>query len=247
MPIINNFAQKQDKMVVVLFSEARAMSFDAVMNSTYTAKSSVTSFPVETGVNVSDHITNHNEILTMKGIVVAEAHRLSTTVDLKVREDRADPFSIIPLLRDKRSNPQIEIVNRHVGTTPDMPQVPTNLKSELLSTPTTAKSTLLEMRSESDVLTVVAPDGIHTDMIITDVTFPREASHGGPLDSHNASLEVHMTLEHVRFVTSGTASVPKSQEIKDKGKNESGGKKEGNEVTNSSAVSVLNTLPGVDI
>jgi len=176
---------------VSITTENASLTFDSALMVTTSASSRVTSHPVESGADISDHVVKENIKITIKGVVTALAHKIS-------QKDSAGN-----LVTETRNVNGFDI------------QFTRGLTTSI--TPSQARETIMEIREAVDKLaTVVTPTAIYENMVITNITEPRDVSHGGALGGATASWEVSVDLEQLRIISSGTTQIPVASSKADK-------------------------------
>jgi hypothetical protein len=147
--------------------------FDCIPEYTEEYSNDISSFPIERGTDITDHVVHKNPDIQLRGIVTSIYHRLGKT--------------LIPSIKMK--NGEITI---NQNTTPG------DWKD--------AYKTLKNMWESRALLTLGSVLGEHQNLIIKDMSFPKTSANFG-------SLEVNLTLQKVRVVSTQVGIVPVPDEL----------------------------------
>lgn len=194
---------------------------DAVTSYTRNMGGKVTSFPLDSGVNISDHFIGNNRKFQLEGIITgADLTGLSDLVKIdnqKPMNARKQPqaatvegpsgdLSFIPSGVSQFFQSKDVKVSGVQGGTFSVPEI-----EELLSNLLTGSFyNAAEKRWRNKMVTTVLyeMDGVNfanarTDLVITDVSIREDAETGD-------ALFISMSLEKVRFVTLDKTEMPKN-------------------------------------
>lgn len=131
--------------------KSSSLEIDAVLKEGHSYKNNVTSYPVEKGSNITDHVKQQAEQLTIEGLTSNSPVRfISENFRGFVRGDYSN-----------RSNLAFSILLEFAGfTNPKQPEV----EPEKVNPPA--------------ILTIVTGYKVYTHMVITDLDFQRDSSSG---------------------------------------------------------------------
>jgi hypothetical protein len=170
--------------------------FDCVPEYSEQYSSNISAHPIETGSDIVDHVVNNNPSIELTGFITSVYHRLSTkTFFQSVAETVSNPLTATSIISSK--------LNLARQTTGDDWR--------------DAYRVLKAMWESKQLLSLSSILGEHNDLIITDMSFPKNAENFG-------GLEISLTLQKVRIVSSSVGIVPVPEIVKkaegatDKGK-----------------------------
>ena len=226
-----------------------ALRFDAVTTETHTFANQVTEQPVERGANVVDHVRPSPDSLTLD-VVVSNA-----PVDAApLRLGGAQRGDIYPTqLSIPSSNPPAPYTPGYafstIGATIDAlvaqvsqpPTIQTLRFFNEFDAVSEVYATIKQLRDSGQLINVITPLNNFDNMVITNVTVPRDVSNGDALlmtiDFRQVRIvETRQTTEPVPTETRGKR--PKAAGVK--GDKEDGGKKK-----KSVAKSIVDSLGGL--
>ncbi len=180
----------------VLRRKGTVVVFDCVPEYSEQYSSNISVHPIETGSDIVDHVVNNNPSIELTGFITSVYHRLSTkTFFQSVAETVSNPLTATSIISSK--------LNLARQTTGDDWR--------------DAYRVLKAMWESKQLLSLSSILGEHNGLIITDMSFPKNAENFG-------GLEISLTLQKVRIVSSSVGIVPVPEIVKkaegatDKGK-----------------------------
>jgi hypothetical protein len=193
-------------------SQTLEASFDAVVTETHTRSASVTTHPVEQGADVADHVNTNPVTLSLEAIVTNTPLRTPATMNRNARGE----------------------VSAVEGTKANALQFDASMDR-----PKDVYDAISEAFDKGAVFTVDTALRRYEDMVIIDLTVPREAGSG--LDTQSGTrvdkLSFTLSMQQVRVVGSREGSVRRT-EAAPKKKEQKGDKpkKEANDLESSAHV-----------
>lgn len=193
---------------------------DAVTVYTKTLSGKVTSFPVDSGVNISDHYISNNNKFTVEGVVTnVDITGMSdkVQVDEKAINAKPQPTPVVieegtDALRFLPSAVRQFFEKREVTVYSDEGVQDTTIAVEALLIQLLSANYYNEVdkkwRNKMTFTTLYEMEGLNfvnakTDLVITDVSFLENVDTGD-------SLQMSFTLEKVRIVTLDKTEMPKN-------------------------------------
>lgn len=193
---------------------------DAVTMYTRTMSGKVTSHPVDSGVNISDHFISNNQKFQLEGVITAaditgisDLVRIGNDKPMNARSRPTQPtisgadesLKYVPEGAKQffqQGSPTVQVTNANVEVS--LPEIEEILN--ILMTATYYNEADKRWRNKMVTTVLYEMDGNNfanakTDLVITDVSF-REDADGGD------ALFISLSLEKVRFVTLNQTEIP---------------------------------------
>jgi hypothetical protein len=189
-------------------SEGGSLEFDVTLMSSITKRATPTSLPVERGANVSDHVREELDSVSLEVFVS------NSPISPKNNVNPADTRGFLnAVVMDVATyTPPLNSLSRLIskigslfsGPKPKPKALLLSFPSEF-SAPTETFDVLTQLLEEKRLVNVFARDWIADDMVITSVTNPQTFEEG---DGAKISIE----LQHIRIVETVRVTSPVSEE-----------------------------------
>lgn len=163
-------------------SKIGSFTIETVLDESHEYKNDVSMYPIEEGFDISDHIHQHPESLTISGL----------TSDTPLPQNTGDLTEFLKGAGENRTQAALEDLLAIAGYSLPKQEKGTGLSNRDIDTTNTLITP--ERTTSPQVVDIVSGLRIYTNMICTSLTFPRDARTGRSL-KFSASFRKIFTVE----------------------------------------------------
>ncbi len=173
---------------------AASLFFDVVPSETQVKSNSITEHPVETGADISDHVRPNLDSVTLEGFVSntplfsADGHLDQVNLDIPAVPQPVSLNSAINAIASAFSG-----LKQVVANVMTFASAPDYVAQTI--------STLDQLRTSAELLTIVCPSRIYNNMLIESFEVHRDPSSG-------TGATFNVELKEIRTVTSSITQAP---------------------------------------